>query len=238
VAEERARRILVVEDEEEIQVLVGRILRSVGHEVASARDGQEALERMAEERPDLVILDLFMPRMDGWEVLSRMRTHEDPPPVVLLTGRTDYETFARGVREGAVAHVVKPFRFQELIATCQRVLLATSLARPDQGDERRREPRRFLIVEVDVLDQADKPMATGEMLEISAGGARLELGMPFEVGEPMRVAFHIPRGVPFHLDGEVRWRKEAGQGYVHGIEFLHMTDGQRLLLETLLEPTR
>src|SRR5512139_542513 len=114
-----------------------------------------------------------MPRMDGWDVLRRLRARADAPPVVLLTGRADYETFARGVREGAVAYVVKPFRFQELIATCQRVLLAAPGAASPAGADRRHQPRRFLIVEVDVLDHQERPMATGEMQEISAGGVRL-----------------------------------------------------------------
>ena len=86
--EERPHRILVVEDEEEIQVLVGRILHSVGHEVTAARDGEEGLERIAEERPDLMILDLFMPRMDGWGVIREMRPTSAAGPVVYAVGFT------------------------------------------------------------------------------------------------------------------------------------------------------
>ncbi len=231
------RRILVVEDEDEIQVLVRRILRSAGHEVLSAHDGTEALEVLARERPDLVILDIVMPRLDGWGVLKQLRGKADPPPVVLLTGRDDYDTFTRAVREGAVAYVVKPFRFHELIATCQRVLLAAAGAELQGGVERRHERRRFLIVEVDVLDHEDKPMATGEMLELSTSGARLELGLAFDVGERVRVAFHLPRGAPLRLAGEVRWKVATPRGTVHGVEFTDLGPEEQRLLGTLLAPT-
>jgi DNA-binding response OmpR family regulator len=233
---EQRRRILVVEDEEEILVLVRRILRSTGHEVDTARDGAEALAKIEARRPDLIVLDLIMPGVDGWGVLARLKTDPKPPPVVLLTGRTDYETFARGVREGAVAYVVKPFRFHELVATCQRVLLASTLPEGEAVPERRGGPRRFLIVETDVLDHDDKPMATGQMLELSLAGARLELGLALEVGERVRIAFHIPSGAPLHLEGEVRWRSATARGQVHGIEFCGLDDEVRRLLGTLLGP--
>jgi DNA-binding response OmpR family regulator len=233
---ERRHRILVVEDEEEILILVGRILRSAGHDIDTARDGGEALAKIESRRPDLVVLDLIMPGVDGWAVLAQLKARNNPPPVVLLTGRTDYETFARGVREGAVAYVVKPFRFHELVATCQRVLLAGAGLEAGAVPERRREPRRFLIVETNVLDHDDKPMATGQMLELSAGGARLELGLALDVGEHVRLAFHIPSGAPLHLEGEVRWHTETPRGHVHGIEFENLADEVRKLLGTLLAP--
>jgi DNA-binding response OmpR family regulator len=234
---ERRRRVLVVEDEEEILVLVGRILRSAGHEVDTARHGEEALGKIAARRPDLVVLDLVMPGVDGWGVLARIRTQPNPPPVVLLTGRTDYATFARGVREGVAAYVVKPFRFHELVATCQRVLMAGTLPITEARTERRREPRRFLMVEADVLDHHGKPMATGQMLDLSSNGARLELGLELEVAERVRLAFHIPGGVPLNLEGRVCWHAATAHGHVHGIEFQGLEDEVRQRLATLLTPT-
>lgn len=233
---EKRHRILVVEDEDEILLLVGRILRSAGHDIDTARDGAEALARIEAQRPDLVVLDLVMPGVDGWGVLAQLKSQPSPPPVVLLTGRTDYETFARGVREGAVAYVVKPFRFHELVATCQRVLLARAGAEAGSVPERRRAPRRFLIVETNVLDHDDKPMATGQLLELSVGGARLELGLALDVGEHIRLAFHIPSGAPLHLAGQVRWHTETPRGHVHGIEFENVGDEVRALLGALLTP--
>jgi DNA-binding response OmpR family regulator len=228
------RRILVVEDEPEIQVLVNRILRSVGHEVDSAGDGAEAIAKVQARRPDLIVLDIVMPRVDGWAVLDHLRGLSSPPPVILLTGRTDYETFARGVRAGAAAYVVKPFRFHEFVATCQRVLLAASEAGSQVLHERRRHPRRFLIVEVNVLAHDDKPIAMGELLELSASGARLEIGLAMEVGERIRIAFHIPGGVPLHLAAEVRWNRPSSLGHIHGLEFVDLSPSDQEQLGTLL----
>jgi CheY-like chemotaxis protein len=100
VSEPRPKRILVVDDDEDVQVLVCRILRDAGFEVDSAHDGATALGGSPGRRPDLVVLDLMMPGIDGWGVLERMRDMPKPPPVVVLTARTDFGTFTRRVREG------------------------------------------------------------------------------------------------------------------------------------------
>jgi CheY-like chemotaxis protein len=233
---ERARRVLVVEDEEDIKILIKRLLLSVGHDVDTADEGGEALRKVETSRPDLIVLDLIMPGVDGWEVLRRLRALAHPPPVVILTGRGDYATFARGVREGAAAYVVKPFRFHELVATCQRVLFATNARERDAVGERRREPRRFLIVAVDVLGRDDRPMTTGELIDLSRGGARLELAMALGIGESVRLAFHIPGDTPLKLTGQVRWRAETPSGFVHGLGFEPLAPEDQRQLAALLAP--
>ena len=115
------KRILVVDDEEDVQILVSRILRDAGYEVDRASDGKQAIDRLDASMPDLIVLDLMMPVVDGWGVLQHLQTKKDAPPVVIVTARTDYATFARGIREGGTAFVCKPFRFHELVATCQRL---------------------------------------------------------------------------------------------------------------------
>jgi CheY-like chemotaxis protein len=234
VTDPRPKRILVVDDEEDVQILVCRILRDAGFEVDSAHDGAVALERLAERQPDLVVLDLMMPGIDGWGVLERMRDMPKPPPVVVLTARTDFGTFTRGVREGASAYVCKPFRFHELVATCQRLLLA--VAKGDVGHERRREERRLLMVEVRVLSRDNTPIALGHLANLSAGGAQVDLGVALQPGDRVRVAFHIPSGTPLSLEGTVRWREVAGSGFAHGVAFVALpaeADGQ---LREMLRP--
>jgi len=147
----KPKRILVVDDEEDVQVLVCRILRDVGYEVDSASDGGEAIEKIGHRKPDLLVLDLMMPGIDGWGVLEHLRKMPDAPPVVVVTARADYSSFARGVREGASAYVFKPFRFHELVATCQKVLL--SGVRRTVSEERRKRERRNLMVDVKVLSK-------------------------------------------------------------------------------------
>jgi CheY-like chemotaxis protein len=111
--------ILVVDDEKAIRELLARVLTIAGYEVDSAADGHEALERVAARRPDLILLDLMMPVLDGWSVLDRLREQRDPPPVVVVSAYLDR---GRVVAAGAVGYLSKPFRSTDLLETCRRVL--------------------------------------------------------------------------------------------------------------------
>ena len=99
--------VLVADDEEDVRFLLSRLLGDVGYEVHLAQDGLEALERIDATKPDLMILDLMMPGLDGWGVLKRLETHPSPPIVVLLTARGDPESFARGIRAGSQCAVAQ-----------------------------------------------------------------------------------------------------------------------------------
>ena len=230
------KRILVVDDEEDVQILIRRILSDAGYAVDSASDGQEALEKIDERRPDLVVLDLMMPGLDGWGVLENLRKRPDPPPVVVVTALADYQAFTRGVREGAAAYVCKPFHFAELVATCQKVLLA-SASRSQVAAELRREPRRRLMVEVQVLSQESRPMALGELVNLSMGGAQVDMGAALDLGERVRIAFTIPGSrLPLGLEGRVQWRLAAQKGFCHGLVFLSLSADQERYLRELLRP--
>jgi CheY-like chemotaxis protein len=231
----RPKRILVVDDEEDVQVLVCRILRDVGYEVDAASDGGEAIEKISQKKPDLLVLDLMMPGIDGWGVLEHLRKVPDAPPVVVVTARADYGSFARGVREGASAYVFKPFRFHELVATCQKVLL--SGVRRTVSDERRKRERRALMVDVKVLSKDRAPIALGELVNLGPGGAQIDLGVPLEVGDTVRIAFHSPAGgFPLSLDGEIRWRGAAPRGFSHGLVFGGISPEDERALAELLKP--
>lgn len=119
-----ARRILVVDDERDVQALVSMVLERQGYEVEAASDGREALEKIGRHRPDLIVLDLMMPEIDGWGVLERLRAQQGPPPrVVLLSAYAhDPNTRQRGLDAGACACLGKPFRLPELISTCEQAL--------------------------------------------------------------------------------------------------------------------
>ena len=114
-------RILVVEDDQEIAEVLRRTLRQEGHEVRSAGDGEEALSAAAEFLPDLVILDLGLPKLDGVEVLRRLRADDDVP-VLILTARTDLDDRVEGLDTGADDYLVKPFERQELLARMRALM--------------------------------------------------------------------------------------------------------------------
>ncbi len=114
-------RVLVVEDDPEIAEVLRRTLRQEGHEVRSAGDGEEALAAAAEFVPDLVILDLGLPKLDGVEVLRRLRADDDVP-VLILTARADLDDRVEGLDTGADDYLVKPFERQELLARMRALM--------------------------------------------------------------------------------------------------------------------
>ncbi|HEY6054372.1 MAG TPA: response regulator [Gaiellaceae bacterium] len=116
--------ILVADDDEDILALVSLRLRRLGYRVAEARDGEEALAEVARERPALVILDLMMPRVDGYGVIRRLRADPETAslPVVVLSARARSADAAAGLEAGADAYLSKPFRAEELAATIRGLL--------------------------------------------------------------------------------------------------------------------
>src|SRR5919106_2097393 len=119
--EAQTGRVLVVEDDQEITDVLRRTLRQEGHEVRSASDGEEALDAAAEFMPDLVILDLGLPKLDGVEVLRRLRADDDVP-VLILTARTQLDDRVEGLDTGADDYLVKPFERQELLARMRALM--------------------------------------------------------------------------------------------------------------------
>ncbi|MFC7376309.1 MtrAB system response regulator MtrA [Brachybacterium sp. GCM10030267] len=108
-------RILVVDDDQAIAEMVGIVLRGKGYEVATSPDGASALETFPRLRPDLVLLDLMLPGMDGIEVCRRLR-RDSGVPIIMLTARTDTADVVEGLEAGADDYLTKPFEPEELVA--------------------------------------------------------------------------------------------------------------------------
>jgi len=108
-------RILVVDDDDDIRGLVRALLERAGHQVSDAPDGRAGLRELFAASPDLVILDVAMPGLDGWETLERIREVSDVP-VLMLTARDAELERVRGLKGGADDYVIKPFGRQELVA--------------------------------------------------------------------------------------------------------------------------
>ncbi|MGZ4269400.1 MAG: response regulator transcription factor [Solirubrobacteraceae bacterium] len=117
----RDPRVLVVEDDEEIAQVLQRSLRMEGYEVRLAFDGQAALDAAVAFNPDLVILDLGLPKLDGIEVAKRLRASDDVP-ILMLTARDALEARVEGLDSGADDYLVKPFERQELLARLRALL--------------------------------------------------------------------------------------------------------------------
>jgi DNA-binding response OmpR family regulator len=123
-----AEKILIVEDDRHIVALVRYILEREGYQVEVARDGVEGLEIARQFMPDLVVLDLNMPRMDGVEMCRRLKM-EQSPLVIFLTVHTERTAMARGYRAGADDYMVKPFELEDLLTHVK-----TLLAKRQQGE--------------------------------------------------------------------------------------------------------
>jgi DNA-binding response OmpR family regulator len=124
VSDDGAPLVLVADDDEDILGLVSFRLERSGYEVAAAKDGEEALRLARELSPALVVLDVMMPRLDGYEVTRRLREDEATRgiPVILLTALAQEADVARGFESGADDYLRKPFSPQELAARVQAVL--------------------------------------------------------------------------------------------------------------------
>lgn len=119
---EMPRRVLVVEDEPSIRLLIGKILSGAGFRIAEALDGHEALERLSHHSFDLVLLDVWLPRMSGLEVLTELRRRGSKQRVIVMTGDPAPETILHAVREQAIQYISKPFSAQELLDVIEKAL--------------------------------------------------------------------------------------------------------------------
>jgi two-component system, OmpR family, response regulator ResD len=119
--------VLVVDDEPTIVEIVGRYMERAGFETYTAPDGYKALDAATEHRPDLVVLDVMLPGIDGIEVMERLQERSGPPiAVILLTARGEESDRLVGLRHGADDYVVKPFSPAELVARVEAVLRRTA----------------------------------------------------------------------------------------------------------------
>lgn len=116
--------LLVIEDEAPLRANIARILSEEGYEVITAVDGNEGMQRVRENRPDLVICDILMPRLDGFGVLATLRSRPETAaiPFIFLTASADKADLARGLKSGANEYVTKPFKIAGLMAAVRRLL--------------------------------------------------------------------------------------------------------------------
>ncbi len=116
------QRILIVDDDEKIISMLRRGLAFEGYEVMTASNGEQGLNKMMESDPDLVILDVMMPKVDGWEVCRRIREAGSSVPVLMLTAKDDIKDRVKGLDNGADDYLVKPFALEELLARVRALL--------------------------------------------------------------------------------------------------------------------
>jgi DNA-binding response OmpR family regulator len=157
---QRRPKILVVEDEPAMVAGLRDNFEFEGYEVITAQDGIEGLERALEESPDLVVLDVMMPRMSGLEVCKQLRAKRASLPIIMLTARGQEIDKVVGLELGADDYVTKPFSIRELLARVKSVLRRTAVLPKDK------EQHSFADVEVDL--RRCRVVRSGKALDISS----------------------------------------------------------------------
>jgi two-component system OmpR family response regulator len=199
----KGKTVLVVEDERLLADLEADILEDGGYDAQVVTSGDAAIASLGTSCPDLVVLDIVMPGIDGWDVLRFIRTLPNPPRVIVATGLG--EVVPPDPLGGLVAgYVYKPFRPEGLLKTCDDVLATPPIAPPLGG---RKESRRTYVVEATLLSPTGAPLINAQLVQVSRGGFRLAATGRLQAGQSVSIAFRIPgRDQALQVLGTVRWR--------------------------------
>jgi len=163
------RNILVVDDEPAFVRLVSQVLNQKGYEVFTASDGQEALRLLFARKPDLVLLDVMMPKMDGWQTCSRIRDLSDIPIIILTGKRRSEEDIVQGLDYGADDYLIKPVGNRELVARVRAVLRRAEL--PSTLDAQKETTYSDGFLAADIAKR--KVIVNGERLRLTPTEFRL-----------------------------------------------------------------
>jgi two-component system OmpR family response regulator len=154
-----SRRILVVDDEASITDLVSTVLRYEGFQVRTAETGRKALAAVTSFRPHLVVLDIMLPDLDGFDVQERMAADGMRTPILFLTARDATEDKVRGLTMGADDYVTKPFSLEELVARVRAVLRRAGEAEPSSG--------RLVFADLEMDEDSHEVWRGGRPIELS-----------------------------------------------------------------------
>ena len=154
-----SERLLLVDDEDNLRSMLQAALRHNGFDVVSVASGRAALDAVEEQEPDLVVLDILLPDLDGFDVCHRLRADGRTTPVLFLTARDGTEDKVRGLTMGGDDYLVKPFSLDELVARVHAVLRRTGLAR-DEGSLLR-------CADLTLDDEAHRVVRSGEEVALS-----------------------------------------------------------------------
>ena len=166
---EIGKKVLVVDDDEALLRLIDQVLTQKGYEVLKVSNGQEALRLLFDQRPDLVLLDVVMPRMDGWQTLDRIRDVSDIPIIMLTGRRRAEEDIVHGLDCGADDYLLKPVGNRELVARVRAALRRAELS--PSADAKKEITYSDGFLTVDVAER--KVIVNGERVKLTPREFRL-----------------------------------------------------------------
>ena len=158
-------RILVVDDEPNIVDVISMALRYQGFDVAAAGTGEQALAQVREFKPHLMVLDVMLPDMEGFDVAKRLGAQRGDVPIIYLTARDSTDDKIRGLSTGGDDYVTKPFSLEELIARIRTILRRTGLAQAESG--------RLTFEDLELDEDTMEVTRGGELIELTATEYRL-----------------------------------------------------------------
>jgi DNA-binding response OmpR family regulator len=198
-------KVLLVDDDVDLLDLTTYALRREGYAVVAATDGQQAMARYAAERPDLVVLDGNLPKLNGFEVCRRIR-QDGPTPVIMLTARDDEDDVVKGLGLGADDYVTKPFSAKQLAARMKAVL------RRSQADPYRRAAAALRAGDLELDLQSH---------EAKKGGAEVRL-TPLEFRILYLLAMNEGRVIPYSRLVEYAWGYDGGDSALLKTHICHI----------------
>ena len=160
-----AHRVLVVDDEPNIADVVSMALRFQGFEVETAGTGTDAISAVTSFRPHLIVLDIMLPDMEGFDVAQRLGAQHNRVPIIFLTARDATEDKIRGLTLGGDDYVTKPFSLEELVARIRSILRRSGLAEPESS--------RLTFEDIELDEDAHEVTRSGKNVELTATEYRL-----------------------------------------------------------------
>jgi len=159
------KRVLVVDDDPKVCETLDRYLAHAGYATASALDGRRALEAVRSFAPDLIVLDVMLPDMEGFDVAQRLGAQHNRVPIIYLTARDATEDKIRGLTLGGDDYVTKPFSLEELVARIRSILRRAGLAEPETG--------RLTFEDVELDEDTHEVTRSGSVVDLTATEYRL-----------------------------------------------------------------
>ncbi len=197
----RKGRLLIIDDDDKLVEAIELYMSRAGYDIVTAADGLQGMQQMYSQRPDLIILDVMMPRMDGWETCRRIREISDVP-VIMLTARGQEFDRVMGLKLGADDYVAKPFSLKELEARVEAVLRRTRLLSPDEG--------RILYADDELVIDSGR-------LEVSKAGERVQL-----TATEQRLLFYLAENAGRVLTNEQILETVWGAEYVNEADYVKL----------------
>ena len=197
----RKGKLLIIDDDDKLVEAIELYMSRAGYDIVTAADGLQGMQQMYSQRPDLIILDVMMPRMDGWETCRRIREISDVP-IIMLTARGQESDRVMGLKLGADDYVAKPFSLKELEARVEAVLRRTRLLSPDEG--------RILYADDELVIDSGR-------LEVSKAGERVQL-----TATEQRLLFYLAENSGRVLTNEQILETVWGAEYVNEADYVKL----------------